>query len=307
LAGLAGTGHTTANRRLYAAGDRGLAAHEYQHGETLFRAVSNDGECGSDGSETSDKQPGSGRVSDFGRAGEDPARWDAARTRELVCGADWPRCQPHDDPSGVETNGVYSKKETVGARERSVVERVLFADQQQTLPAQRVVVVDESSTHREMYRLYARALRGERAYASQARNYGTNVSVLASLRLDGFTTGMAIEGSVNTAIFETYVTQLLVPTLRPGDIVLLDNLSCHKTTAVREAIEAVGATLLFLPAYSPDFSPIEFAFSKVKAWLRKVSAHTLDALIDALAHALNRISARDALAYFIAAGFTEIP
>ena len=195
----------------------------------------------------------------------------------------------------------------MGARERSVVERVLFADQQQTLPAQRVVVVDESSTHREMYRLYARALRGERAYASQARNYGTNVSVLASLRLDGFTTGMAIEGSVNTAIFETYVTQLLVPTLRPGDIVLLDNLSCHKTTAVREAIEAVGATLLFLPAYSPDFSPIEFAFSKVKAWLRKVSAHTLDALIDALAHALNRISARDALAYFIAAGFTEIP
>lgn len=195
----------------------------------------------------------------------------------------------------------------MGARERDVVERVLFADQQQTLPAERVVVIDESSTHRDMYRLYARARRGERAYASEVRNYGMNVSLIASLRLDGFTTGMAIEGTVNTSVFEAYVTQLLLPTLRPGDIVLLDNLSCHKTAAVRQAIEAVGAKLLFFPAYSPDFSPIEFAFSKVKAFLRKTRAHTLDALIETLDLALNRISPQDALGYFIAAGFTEIP
>lgn len=194
----------------------------------------------------------------------------------------------------------------MGARERSIVERVLFADQMETLPAERVVVIDESSTHRDMYRLYARALRGERAYAKEVRNYGMNVSLIASLRLDGFSSGMAVEGSVNQAVFQAYITQVLVPTLRLGDIVLMDNLSCHKTLAVRQAIEAAGAELLFFPAYSPDFSPIEYAFSQVKAWLRTVRAHTLEALIDALTQALDQVSALDALAYFITAGFTEI-
>jgi transposase len=194
----------------------------------------------------------------------------------------------------------------VGARERDVVERVLFADVMQTLPAERIVVIDESSTHRNMYRLYARALRGERAFAQEVRNYGMNVSLIAALRLDGFSAAMAVEGAVNTAVFNAYVTQVLVPTLRRGDIVLMDNLSCHKTSAVRAAIEGCGARLLFFPAYSPDFSPIEHAFSKVKATLRQLRAHTLDGLLDALSQAIDRISTQDALGYFIACGFTEI-
>ena len=194
----------------------------------------------------------------------------------------------------------------MGARERDVVERVLFADLMQTLPTERVVVIDESSTHRDMYRLYARALRGERAYAQEVRNYGMNISLIASLRADGFTSGMMVEGSVNRAVFEAYVTKVLLPTLRPGDIVLMDNLSCHKTLSVRQAIESVGAHLLFLPAYSPDFSPIEFAFSKVKAFLRKLQAHTLDSLFATLTHALDLVSAHDAQAYFYAAGFSDI-
>jgi transposase len=193
----------------------------------------------------------------------------------------------------------------VGARD--VVERLLFADGMQTLAAERVVVIDESSTHRDMYRLYARAPRGERAYAQETRNYGMNVSLVASLRLDGFTTGMVVEGSVNTAVFEAYVTHLLLPTLRPGDIVLLDNLSCHKTLTVRKAIEAAGARLRFFPAYSPDFSPIAYAFSTVKAFRRKARAHTLATLSDALAAALDLISTQVVLGYFMAAGFTEIP
>ena len=118
-----------------------------------------------------------------------------------------------------------------------------------------------------------------------------NGSLIASLRADGFTSGMAVEGSVNRAVFEAYVTHGLLPTLRPGDIVLMDKLSCHKPLTVKHAIESVGARLLFLPAYSPDFSPIELAFSQVKAFLRKVQTHTLDSLVDALARALNLVSA----------------
>jgi transposase len=133
-----------------------------------------------------------------------------------------------------------------------------------------------------------------------------NVSLIASLGADGFTSGMMVEGSVNRAVFEAYVTKVLLPTLRPGDSVLMDNLSCHKTLAVKQAIETAGAQLLFFPAYSPDFSPIEFAFSKVKTFLRQVQAHTLDSLFDALAHALDLVSAHDAEAYFCAAGFSDI-
>ena len=117
---------------------------------------------------------------------------------------------------------------------------------------------------------------------------------------------LALEGAVNTAAFLVFVRDLRVPTLRPGDIVLMDNLSCHKTDAVRLAIEAVGAHVLFLPPYSPDFSPIEQAFSKLKAGLRRLRPQSLSDLLTALGHALDSISVNDALGFFCSAGFLNI-
>ena len=194
----------------------------------------------------------------------------------------------------------------MGATERNELERLLFADVMSTLPAEKVKVIDESSTHCDMNPLYAWAAKGERAYAKGKRNYGSNVSLIASLSLNGCGPAFAIEGPVNSAVFATYVNDLLVPTLQPGDIVLMDNLSSHKTTAVRQAIEARGAQLLFFPAYSPDFSPIEQAFSKIKAILRRIRPPTLSDLYEALQVAIDQVTNTDALGYFCAAGFLNI-
>jgi transposase len=194
----------------------------------------------------------------------------------------------------------------LGAKERDEVDRLLFEDVARTVDAERIVVVDESSTHQDMMPAYARAPRGERAMDSARRNYGSNVSLIAGLRLDGLQAPFVIEGSVNTAVFEAYIEHVLVPALRPSDIVLMDNLRCHKTDKVRSLIEAVGAHLLFLPAYSPDFSPIEHAFSKLKALLRRLKSQTFEALIDAIAQALDTISSTDALGYFTDCGFINI-
>lgn len=157
-----------------------------------------------------------------------------------------------------------------------------------------------------MHPRYARAPRGQRAVASATRNYGRNVSLVASLSLRGTGPALAVEGAVNTAVFLVFVRDLLVPTLRAGDIVLMDNLSCHKTDAVRLAIEAVGACVLFLPPYSPDFSPIEQAFSKLKAGLRRLRPQSLPDLLIALHQTLDSISVNDALGFFCNAGFLNI-
>jgi len=186
------------------------------------------------------------------RAQPDATRASVCRT---IGGADGHRGQSDEHQPGAPTVGVDAKKKTVVAREGDPLARRLFADVVADLPAERVIVVDETSTQRDMHPRYAWAPRGERAVASAARNTGSNVSVIASLSLSGLGPALALEGAVNTAVFLTYIRDLLVPTLRPGDIVVLDNLGCHKADAVRLALEAVGARLLFLPAYSPDFRP----------------------------------------------------
>jgi len=169
-----------------------------------------------------------------------------------------------------------------------------------------VVVIDESSTHLDMLRRYGRAERGQRVYVKQRRNYGKNVTLLAGLRLDGMSEALVIEGSVTTAVFETFVEHILLPTLAPGDIVVLDNLVVHKSGYVERLLQTRGCLLLFLPAYSPDFSPIEQAFAKIKAFLRTVCAHTLDALIDAIAAALSTITPYDAIGFFTDAGLLNL-
>jgi len=166
------------------------------------------------------------------------------------------------------------------------------------------VWVDESGFHTSMTRLRARAPRGERAFGSVPRNRGKNTALIASMTLEGaMGECMAVEGSTRAFVFEAYVERFLAPSLRPGQIVVMDNLGAHKTAKVRELIEGKGCELWFLPAYSPDLNPIEEAFSKVKARLRKAAARTREALFDAMGGALASVTPRDALGWFAHCGY----
>ncbi len=166
-----------------------------------------------------------------------------------------------------------------------------------------LVVVDETGSRINMTPLYAYAPRGERAIGKVPRNYGANLTLIASLSLEGMGEAMLLDGSADEAAFEAYVEQILAPSLRPGQIVILDNLSIHLGPRVKQVIEASGCQLLFLPAYSPDFSPIEGAFSKLKAILRRVGARTREALQEAIIQALPSITPQDALGWFLHCGY----
>jgi transposase len=151
--------------------------------------------------------------------------------------------------------------------------------------------------------LYAWAPTTERAYGTVPRNHGKNTTLIAALTLQGMGPALTLQGAVDTPAFVAYVREILAPTLRPGQIVVLDNLSAHTDPQVRQAIEARDCQVLYLPAYSPDFSPIEAAFAKIKAYLRRVGARTTEALSTALAQALDRISVQDARGFFRHCGY----
>jgi transposase len=165
------------------------------------------------------------------------------------------------------------------------------------------VFVDETGSHLAMTPLYAYAPRGQRAYGKVPRNYGAIMTVIASMSLSGMGPAFLLDGSADSAAFEIYVEQILAPSLRPGQIVVLDNLSIHLGPRVRQAIETRGCRLLFLPAYSPDFSPIEEAFSKLKTCLRRTGARSREALREAIATALTLITSQDALGWFTHCGY----
>jgi transposase len=168
----------------------------------------------------------------------------------------------------------------------------------------RLVFVDEMGVHTSLAPLYGYSRKGERVGLSVPRNRGTNTTLLASMSLlGGMGETMAVEGSTNREVFETYVEKALAPTLKAGQVVILDNLSAHKPARVRELIESRGCELIYLPAYSPDFNPIEEAFSKIKSIVRRAGACTKDALIDVLSEALSAISVQDARGYFEHAGY----
>lgn len=169
--------------------------------------------------------------------------------------------------------------------------------------ARRLVVVDECGSNIALTPLYARAPKGQRAHGSVPRNRGKNTTLLACLSLSGVGASMIIEGSVNALVFEAYVEHILAPSLSAGQIVVLDNLSVHKGARVRQLIEARGCELLFLPAYSPDCSPIEETFSKLKAFLRRVGARTHEALQEAIGQALETVTTADALGWFTHCGY----
>lgn len=154
-----------------------------------------------------------------------------------------------------------------------------------------------------MARLRGRSKRGERCRAAIPHGHWKTTTFTAGLRLDGLTAPMVLDGPMTGVAFRAYVEQVLVPTLSPGDVVIMDNLPAHRVSGIREAIEAAGATRLFLPPYSPDFNPIEQAFAKLKAFLRKTAARTRDALWEAIANAIELFTATDCANFFTNSGY----
>jgi transposase len=163
--------------------------------------------------------------------------------------------------------------------------------------------VDETGSNIGLTPLYARAPQGERAVDHIPRNRGKNTTLLASLSLEGMGPAMILEGATDTLAFQAYVERVLTPSLQPGQIVVMDNLSAHIGNHVRTAIEAKGCKLLFLPAYSPDLSPIEEAFSKLKAFLRRVKARTKEDLYEAISRVIDLITPHDAQGWFSHCGY----
>ena len=173
--------------------------------------------------------------------------------------------------------------------------------------ADRFVFLDESGTQTNLTRLYGWAPHDQRATESVPRRRGKNTTLIAALTWQGVQAPWTLEGAMDRRAFDLYITQVLVPILQPGQIVVLDNLSVHKSASARAAIEAAGCTLLFLPAYSPDFNPIEHLFSKIKAILRRLKARTRDALLEAIAVARDAITVADAQCWFLHDGYRLLP
>ncbi|MDQ5810866.1 MAG: IS630 family transposase [Actinomycetota bacterium] len=166
-----------------------------------------------------------------------------------------------------------------------------------------LVFVDEMGTHTSLAPLYAYAPIGERAFFEIPRNRGKNTTLLTSLHGGGMGPSMAVEGATTARVFETYVKRLLAPALRPGQVVVMDNLGAHRPKRVRELIEARGCELIYLPPYSPDLNPIEEALSKIKHILRKIGARTKETLIEAMGRALAAVSAQDVRGFFVHCGY----
>jgi transposase len=169
----------------------------------------------------------------------------------------------------------------------------------------KLVFIDETGASTKMTRLYGRAPSGQRLLSSAPFGHWKTTTFVAALRRTGLTAPLVLDGPMTGPAFLAYVEQFLVPTLRRGDIVVLDNLPAHKITAVREAIEAVGAQLFLLPPYSPDMNPIEMAFAKLKALLRKRQARTLEALWRLIGTMLDEFLPDECANYFRAAGYAD--
>ena len=173
----------------------------------------------------------------------------------------------------------------------------------QSLDARSLVFVDEMGTNTSLSPIYGWSRKGERAYSSVPRNRGKNTTVLASMSVEGMGPSLAVEGATTSVVFETYVERVLAPTLRKGQVMIMDNLSAHKAERIRELIEERGCELIYLPAYSPDLNPIEEAFSKIKNLLRKAEARSREALLEAIGAAISAVTDRDARGFIEHCGY----
>jgi transposase len=182
-------------------------------------------------------------------------------------------------------------------------QREAWFEGQLDLDPARLVFIDETGASTNMARLPGRAPKGERLRAGIPHGHWKTTTFVAGLRLTGMVAPMVLDGPMNRSAFLAYVQQVLVPTLVPGDIVLADNLPAHKGPLVRKAVAAAGASLVFLPAYSPDFNPIENAFAKLKALLRKAAERTIRGLWHLIGQLINTFTPQECANYFAAAGY----
>lgn len=187
-----------------------------------------------------------------------------------------------------------------------VAERAAWQALQPDIDIDRLVFIDETSASTKMARLYGRSPRGTRCVASLPHGHWKTTTFVGALRVTDLTAPMVLDGPMDGLAFEAYVKEVLVPTLTPGDIVVMDNLPAHKRVEIRITIEAAGARLLYLPPYSPDFNPIEMAFAKLKAALRKAAARSIEALLAAIAEALPTFTSQECSNFFAAAGYDRV-
>jgi transposase len=196
------------------------------------------------------------------------------------------------------------KKKSVGAVERDEWLRAAWkVTLAQHIDPRRLVFVDEMGTNTSLSSIYAYSPKGQRAYCLVPRNRGPNTTLLSSMSVEGMGPSLVVEGATNRDVFEAYVERVLAPGLRPGQAVVMDNLTAHKSGRVRELIEERGCELHYLPPYSPDFNPIEEAFAKIKALLRRAAARSREALVQTMGAALDAVTAQDAHGFFEHCGY----
>jgi transposase len=200
-----------------------------------------------------------------------------------------------------------AKKKSLHASERETPRvqhaRTAYRQRIAALDLRQLKFVDESGVNLAMTRLYGRAPTGERVIGTVPQNYGQNVTILGAVGVQGVQAVMTVEGATDAEVFRTYVKRVLGPTLAPGDIIVLDNLSAHKASGVQQALARRGVRLLFLPPYSPDLSPMELCVSKLKTALRAAKARTREALETAMRQALETVTAADAQNWFKHCGY----
>lgn len=211
--------------------------------------------------------------------------------------------QPVDDEPDAAPAGHHAQKKPLIAREQSAEQRAAWHQRIQSLDARRLIFLDETSTPTTLTPLRGRAPRGQRVVGRVPRGRWHSVSLLASLHRDGLGPGLPVTGALDRAAFDTFIADQLAPILPPGQIVVLDNRSVHKSARARALIEAAGAERWFLPTYSPDFNPIEQAFRKLKHQLRQAAADTLETVQAETQRLWPSITAANARASFQAAGY----
>jgi transposase len=237
---------------------------------------------------------------------EDKVRALVAEKPDLTITELWQKITAHGIKAGRSAVARRLKKTLHAAeQERPDVKdaRAAWREMQKSLDPQRLVFIDETWASTNMTPRYGRCERGKRLIAHTPFGHWKTTTFLAALRYDGVTAPCVFDGPINGARFLAYVEQMLVPTLSPGEIVLMDNLGSHKRAGVRKAIEAAGAAVCFLPAYSPDLDPIEQVFAKLKNTLRKMARRTVDALWDAIGIALDDFSPEECFNDFRNAGY----
>ena len=200
-------------------------------------------------------------------------------------------------------NSICQEKKSLVSDERDEKQRKKFRKLTGTLDLSKYIFIDEMGSNLSFTRLYGRAEPGQRVIDKVPSKSGENVSTIAALGIDGMRTGLSVKGAIDGETMILFVEEMLAPTLKRGEIVFMDNCPTHKMDEVEEAIEARGAWVLFLPAYSPDLNPIENCWSKVKAILRGLKPRSFEELLDALVEAFSRITVQDILGWFAHCGY----